>query len=319
MASKKAAVFSHNGLGDGINVLVLSQHLFLNGFSVDTYQNTLSTLQRWFPHLPVYFYPQMDAIEQILNSYDLFFVVWNDSSSFVLRLIEEGKKRFPDRMKVIYIYPSPNIIHEPYYADCLTNPRWSVAENMRNIARKVMKFPVITQESPLTAPQHFKKNRYPNRIVLHPTSGRETRNWDREKFIELAIYLRNQGYALVFIPGEKAMKDWMEVEQEGISVQDFETLDELAGMIYESGYLIGNDSGPGHLASSIGIPTVTICRRKALADLWAPSFSKGVPVVPSVLIPNIRGLRLRDVHWKKFISVKKVLRGFKKLTYMNGA
>jgi ADP-heptose:LPS heptosyltransferase len=93
----------------------------------------------------------------------------------------------------------------------------------------------------------------------------------------------------------------------------FPSLNLLAHFIYESGYLIGNDSGLGHLASALGIPTLTLCRRKAWANMWAPSFSKGVVVTPQSWIPNIRGLRLRDRYWKKFISVSMAERAFEKL------
>ena len=309
----KAAVFCHNGLGDGINCIVLSQHLHLNGFSVDTFQNTIGPLQNWFPHLPVFPYPTIDSLEHILKSYNYYFVVWNDSSEFVQKLIQEGKKRFPDRIKVIYLYPSPNIIREPYYADCLTNPKMPVAENMRIISREVLKLPLFTYDSPLKAPNHLTKRLYSNRIVIHPTSAKPNRNWDKEKFIRLALSLKDQGYEITFIPGTNDLANWKEMEQEKIKVVDFSNVESLAEYLYESGYFIGNDSGPGHLASSLHLPTVTICRRKALADLWAPSFYKNYPVVPSSLIPNIRGLRLRDKYWQKFISVSKVLRAFNDL------
>lgn len=87
-----AGVFCHNGLGDGINCLVLSNNLHLNGWKVETYQNTIYSMQNWFPHLPVQPYPDLEELPRILNSYDWFFVVQNDSSEFILKLIQEGKK-----------------------------------------------------------------------------------------------------------------------------------------------------------------------------------------------------------------------------------
>lgn len=310
----KAGVFCHNALGDGINCLVLSNNLHLNGWQVDTYQNSIGPLQNWFPHLPVYPYPKIEELPRILTSYDWFFVVQNDTDPFVLELIRQGKERFPQKIKVIYLYPSPNIVNERYYADCLTNSRASVAENMRNLCLNVMKLPKSTKSNGFTPPVGLVSQKYPMRIVIHPTSGRLARNWPKEKFVKLALHLKKLGFELVFVPGgPKEQEEWRDVEHLGLKVMGFETLDALARYLYESGYLIGNDSGLGHLASALQIPTVTICRRKTLADLWAPSFSQNVVIAPYSWIPNIRGLRLRDVHWKKFISVGKVLRGFKKL------
>ena len=309
----KAGVFLHNGLGDGINGLVLSQNLHLNGFSVETYQNTIGSMQSWFPHLPVKPYPDLTALSSILHAYDWYFVVWNDSSEFVQRLIEEGKRRFPERIKVIYLYPSPSIVHELYYSDCLTNPRVSVAQNMRILCERVMHLAKLARSNGFIVPEGLVFRKFPKRIVIHPTSARETRNWPKEKFVKLAMHLREEGFQPVFVPGAKDLANWSDV---GFEVFDFPTLDELAKFIYQSGYFIGNDSGLGHLASALGIRTMTFCRRKALAKLWAPSFSESVVITPNPLIPNIRGFRLRDRHWQKFITVNRARRAFEFLLQM---
>ena len=74
--------------------------------------------------------------------------------------------------------------------------------------------------------------------------------------------------------------------------------------------MIGNDSGVGHLASCLGIPTLTICRSQMAANFWRPGWSKGAVITPPAWVPNLKGLRLRDQHWQKFISVKKVYKTF---------
>lgn len=304
----KAGVFCHNGLGDGVNSLVLSNNLQLNGWKVDTYQNTLGSMQNWFPHLKVQKYPTVEELPRILQAYDWFFVVQNDTDPFVLKLIQEGKRRFPEKIKVIYLYPSKNIVNEPYYQDCLTDPRASIAANMRIISEKVLHLPKITKSNGFIPPSEVVSKKFSKRVVIHPTSARLNRNWPKEKFLQVAKYLKGEGYKPVFIPGTK--EGW---EQSEFPIELFSTLDELARYIYESGYLIGNDSGLGHLASALQVPTLTLCRRRTWANMWAPSFYKGISVTPSSWIPNIRGLRLRDRHWKKFISVAKVLRAFEKL------
>lgn len=303
-----AGVFCHNGLGDGVNCLVLSNNLHLNGWKVDTYQNSIGSMQNWFPHLPVQPYPLLEALPRILNTYDFFFVVQNDTDPFVLQLIQEGKRRFPDRLKVIYLYPSKGIVNEPYYTDCLTDPTASIAENMRRFCDKILHLPKLTRSNGFIPPDglHFKK--HPKRVVIHPTSSRLSRNWPKEKFIEMADDLKAKGYEPVFVPGAK--EGWDNI---GHEIALFPNLDLLTRFLYESGYFIGNDSGLGHMASSIGIPTLTFCRRKALANMWAPSFHKGVVVTPSSWIPNIRGFRLRDRYWQTFISVGMAKRGFEKL------
>lgn len=302
-----AGVFFHNGLGDGVNCLVLSHNLHLNGWKVDTYQNMMGSMQNWFPHLRVYPYPKVDEVDLILETYDRFFVVHDDSSEFVLRLIQEGKRRFPERIKVIYFYPSKNIVNDKYYADCLTNPNIPVVDNLCRFCEKILHLPMVTRSNGFTPPEGLVSRKYEKRVVIHPTSAKEARNWPKEKFLKLAKYLKSKGFQPVFIPGTK--EGWDEVE-----VAQFSTLDSLGRYIYESGYLIGNDSGLGHLASAIGVPTLIFCRGKRLANLWAPSYHPGIVLTPSSWIPNIRGLRLRDRYWKKFISVWMAKRAFNSLS-----
>jgi heptosyltransferase-3 len=308
--SFKAAVFAHNALGDGVNSLVLSNLLHINGFQVDTYQNTIGGMQNWFPHLPIFPYPKLDQLSKVLQGYDWYFVVWNDSSEFVLKLIEEGKRRFPEKMKVIYLYPSPRIVNEPYYSDCLTDPSASVAENMRGIASKIMHLPKKAQGNGLIVPQGLHHRKHAKRVVIHPTSGRLSRNWPKERYVKLALHLQEEGFEPVFVPGSKEIAEW---HGTGVATAEFPDLDGLARFLYEASFLIGNDSGVGHLASSLGIPTLTVCRRKALAKLWAPSFTRGIVVTPSSWIPNIRGLRWRDRYWRHLVTVNAVRRGFERL------
>lgn len=302
----KAAIFLHNGLGDGVNCLCLSNNLHLNGWRVDTYQNAIGGMQNWFPHLEVRPYPTMNDLASILNAYDRFFVVHNDTDEFVKKLVEEGKRRFPDRINVIYLYPSKNIVNEPYYTDCLVDPALPVAENMRLFCERVLHLPKITRSNGFIPPAGLVSRKFPKRLVIHPTSAKETRNWPKEKFIGLSEELKKEGFEPVFLSGTK--EGWEHVE-----VALFPTLDGLARFIYESGFLIGNDSGLGHLASALGVPTLTVCRRKTWAKMWAPSFHKGMVITPSSWIPNISGFRLRDRHWKKFISIAMARRSFLKL------
>ena len=188
----RAGVFFHNGLGDGVNGLVLSNNLQLNGWKVDTYQNSIGSMQNWFPHLPVQSYPKVDQLPRVLNEYDWYFVVQNDTDEFVLKLIQEGKRRFPERLKVLYLYPSKFIVDEPYYTDCLTNPKATIAENMRHFCEKILHLPKITKSNGFIPLEGLIYKKYPQRVVVHPTSARPTRNWPREKFVKLALHLREK-------------------------------------------------------------------------------------------------------------------------------
>jgi heptosyltransferase III len=309
----RAAVFCHNGLGDGVISLVLSNNLHLNGWHVETYQNFIGSMQKWFPHLPVIPYPSLSDIERILHHYEWFFVFHNDTSEFIQKLIQEGKRRFPDQMKVLYAYPSKRIVNEPYYQDAQIDPGMPMTESLRIFCEKILRLPKSTRSNGFIPPGELKHRANKNRVIIHPTSSRAGKNWTREKFISLATNLHQKGFEPLWMIGPKEREQWSDLERMGFEMPEFATLDALASFIYESGYLVGNDSGLGHLASFLEIPTLTITRRKALAKLWAPNYAPGVVVTPSHWIPNIRGFRLRDRYWQRFISTQKVLRAFNRL------
>ncbi len=309
----KAAVFCHNGLGDGVVSLVLSNNLHLNGWRVDTYQNAIGSMQNWFPHLSVLEYPPECEIERLLSSYDWFFVVHNDTSSFIRKLIAEGKRRFPEKTKVFYLYPSSRIVREPYYQDACIDPTVPIADNFQMFCEKMLKLGKITSSNGFIPPEGLTPRRYASRVVIHPTGSRRSKNWSKEKFIELAFLLQKRGYEPVFVPGREQYGEWEHLNGQGIRVELFDTLDLLARFVYESGYFIGNDSGLGHLASFLDIPTLTIARSHRYTRLSRPSYARGAVVTPSAWIPNISGFRLRDMHWKRFISVSRVFRSFGKL------
>ena len=312
--TRKAAVFSHSGLGDGLISLVVSNNFHQNGWDVDTYHNGLALLQSWFPHLPIQSYPSEIQIPEILSQYEKIVIFYNDVSSFLIRLVDEGKKEDPERIKVIYPIPSNGMVHKPYYQDSLINPRLPLVESLKIFCEEGLHLTKSTKKNGFIAPLALTFRKNPKRVVLHVNSSRAGKNWKIDKYVKLALHLIEESYQPVIIAGspkEREAYSWL--EREGFILPFFEDLNEVTAYLYESGYLIGNDSGLGHLASCMGIPTVTIGRRKAVARFWRPNWAPSNIVVPSSLIPNIAGFRLRDRNWQKFVSVKMVIGSFKNL------
>jgi ADP-heptose:LPS heptosyltransferase len=77
--------------------------------------------------------------------------------------------------------------------------------------------------------------------------------------------------------------------------------------------MIGNDSGIGHLASNLKIPTLTIFASRRKKTLWRCDFFQNDIIYPLPLI-NIKGFRIRDKYWYKTIFVFNILKKFNKLT-----
>jgi hypothetical protein len=301
---KRCAVLSCLGLGDGLISLILSNNLHLNGWSVETFHPFLSSLQSWFPHLPIHAFPQKEELE----SYDKIFIFY-EKSSWMQEIIQHLLHKCPEKTCVLNPIATPNCDY-PFWENGKFDGNLPFADNLYLFCKEILKLEKTTESNGITPPQEEHYQKHPKQIVIHPTSSRPGKNWPQNKFLKLDQLLKSQGYAPLFILTQEEQKEW---EDASINAPRFHSLTEIARIVYESGFMIGNDSGIGHLASCLGIPTLTICRNKLTANFWRPAWAPGKVLFPPAWIPNLKGLRLRDKHWKKWISVSKVLSSFRHL------
>jgi ADP-heptose:LPS heptosyltransferase len=85
---------------------------------------------------------------------------------------------------------------------------------------------------------------------------------------------------------------------------------EVAAWIAESGFFIGNDSGLGHLASALGVPTPSLFMRRGLALTWRPNWGRGAIVLPHNLFV---GGALKERFWKQALRASRVMHSFERL------
>jgi heptosyltransferase-2 len=88
-------------------------------------------------------------------------------------------------------------------------------------------------------------------IVIHTGAAQPVREWPRERFEAVATQLRAQGWRITLLD---------DTERD---------LDRLLDTLASADRFIGNDSGPGHLAALLGVPTFTIFGPQ-LPELFAP-------------------------------------------------
>lgn len=302
---ERCAVFSCQGMGDGLISLVLSNNLHLNGTETTTFHPFLDALEPWFPHLPIRRFPALQDLEVILGQFDRFFIIF-EKSSWMQAILEFCLKNHRSKTTVLNPIATSRCDY-PYWEEGRFNGNRSFVENLYTYCKDILKFAVVTKSNGIVIPKGIMPRKSEKRVVIHPTSSREGKNWSREKYLELSSRLKAEGYSLAMILTQQERQGW---DLRGIDVPIFLDLFEIASYVSESGYMIGNDSGIGHLASCLGVPTVTVCRSAQASKFWRPAWARGTVVTPSSLIPNLKGLRLRDKHWKKWISVEKVLKSF---------
>lgn len=100
-------------------------------------------------------------------------------------------------------------------------------------------------------------------IALHPGTACEIKQWEIERFAELSSILTTRyDSKLIIIYGPRERR----FEQDRIiklfspkaRFALYPSIKELAGLLERCNLLIGNDSGPIHLAAALGIPTISI-------------------------------------------------------------
>lgn len=312
MTLDHVAVIPSIGIGDGLIMMVASHRLLCQNYIVTTFSEPMIQLKQWFDHHHFTKRPPIEDLENIFSNFDLI-VLQNDNSPFSKKLISlysEGK------LKALSVfYPS----YEEHKHAALTpldrvfNEKHSMVDNTARAISSILGLNHISKNNGLTTPESLVHRRYKNRVLIHPTSRDEKRNWTPEKFLTTARKLRNQGFYPAFALGPDEITRWKTILQDEFPMPMFPSLSDLASYAFESGYLIGNDSGIGHLCSNLQIPTLILSNRKKYMLLWGPGWYRGEIVTPHPWIPNFKGSRLRENKWKQFISPNKVLKTFKKL------
>lgn len=300
----KCAIFSCMGLGDGLITLVLAHNLQKHGADVVMFHPFLEKIQSFFPHIPLKRFPQDLST---LATYDRLFIVY-EKSSWMREILEKAQREFPKKTTILNPIATPHCDYS-YWEEGRFDGNLPFAENLYRYCRDLLKLEKPTRENGIVLPDAIEQNKYQRRVIIHPTSSRKGKNWTKEKFIRLSQKLQKDNFDPVFIlTKEEKKQGWPEVK-----APEFKELKELAIFVAESGWMIGNDSGIGHLASLVGVPTLTICRSRTAANFWRPAWTKGEVIVPPKGIPNLKGMRLKDKKWQFFISVNKVYKTFKQM------
>lgn len=292
-----AAVIPALGIGDALLMMIASHQLQLHGYQVTTFHSQLPELSSWLPGHNL----QSVYDDDLLESYDLL-IVENNNSPMINRLIEKRRSRLS------IFYPTYKAgKHAPLTPlDRRFDPHLSMAANI-SIAIASLLNATPSKENGLVPPPCFTHHSYKNRVLIHPTSRVPAKNWKAEGFFKVAKEIAAQGLEPVFCVAPSELKEW---ENREIPLANASSLADLAGLIYESRFVIGNDSLPGHLASNLGIPTLIIADSEERMRLWRPDWLQGELVFPSRYLPKWKFLRMR---WQQCITAAQVLKAFNRL------
>ncbi len=296
----RIAVIPAAGIGDVLIMLIASHHLRKQGHQVATFHQKLPDFGRWL-ETGEYLVPS-DDFPNLLLSFDAV-LLQHDNTERARQIAALRKRSLP----IFIFYPTYRASkHGPLLDsyDYAFDGKKTMVENCRSGVEALFGGNAIIYNGlrPLPELTHRKHQR---RVLIHPTSTNEKKNWPREKFLQLAKRLQKLDFQPRFILSPTEKCDWPEVES-----PIFPTLEHLASTIYEADYLIGNDSGPGHLASYLSIPHLIISHDEQQMRQWRPGWHRGEIIYPPRWLPNFKGIRLRENKWKQFVSINSVLNRF---------
>ena len=108
-------------------------------------------------------------------------------------------------------------------------------------------------------------------VAIHPFTSDPVKQWPTERFIELAQRIKSELDLMVIIVGTSPVA--LQFNKNIISMVNKTTLTELAALLKRCSLVISGDSGPMHLAASVGTPVVALFRNDLegkTAKRWGP-------------------------------------------------
>lgn len=307
---KKAAIICAQGLGDGLLMMIVAHHMHQAHYKTVLFHDHVKHLSPLFKNVSISPHPPLESLKEMLQDFDKV-IIENDHSKRAYALAK--LRRDSRREGWVFFFPTPSPLFQE--GDFVFNPKMSAAANLCTGCQTILGLKHATRENGIVLPKKGVHRRHLKRVVIHPTSSGYARNWLASQFLILARYLKSQGYEISFSLSAQERHDWIDVKHKGVYLPKFTDLSELSMYLYESGFFIGNDSGIGHLASNLGIPTLTITGNPKRVKLWRPGWTDGHIVTLPFPLPNFKGigLRIREHLWQHFVPVSRVLRAFHKL------
>jgi len=277
-------------IGDSLFCMLIAHNLLRNGRRVTVFGDHVYGLRQWFPQVEIR--PALDTAQapRVLAGFDAAALkAWP-----AIAELERALPRIINLDRVQYL-----------------SPKKAMADRFMDYCTLNLGLPDVIRDNGLRpAPDAGVHRVHRQRLVLHPGASTPDKRWLPEKFLRLALALRERGFDPQFVIAPAEMPHWEHLHSHGLAQVNFSSLNDLAGWIYQSGWFIGNDSGIGHLASNLAVPTLSLFMRKGSARSWRPCFGPGMTVIAGNWVPVGK---LRERWWKQLMSVERVLRAFEQL------
>ena len=148
-------------------------------------------------------------------------------------------------------------------------------------------------------------------IVLVISSTWESRNYPLEKFVRVAEALQQNCLVIWGNEQEKVKAEWMATQSNTIKVMPKLDFNGLKALIAHSDLLIGNDTGPTHMAWALNKPSITLFGPTPVSRVYQTNINK-VLKSASIVNPyklNKQDYSIKDINESDIIKLAKDLLG----------
>jgi hypothetical protein len=277
-------------LGDSLLLMTVARNLQLGGRTVTVFSQQMHALRAWFPGIDIQPALHEAEADAMLRPFDTVIQLHAD------RPVPSFAQRHPHAIVLEHLFRARSTE--------------ALAGRLAQFCRESLHLSHAQTNNGLAAPAGLIHRKHRLRVAIHPTASTPDKRWLAQRFVRLALRLKARGFEPHFVVTDEERGAWEHVQKHGIGLPRLGTLDNVAAFIVESGWFIGNDSGIGHLASCLQVPTLSLFMRRGIARTWRPGWGAGKVLVGGAWLPTGR---LKERCWKYALSVRQVLRAFDQL------
>ena len=146
-------------------------------------------------------------------------------------------------------------------------------------------------------------------IVLVIGSSWDSKNYPADKFVKIALTLQQNCLVVWGSEQEREKADWMSTQSGNILVMPRLDLNSLKALIAKADLLIGNDTGPTHMAWALNKPSITIFGPTPIRMVYQTDINKVVKSA-SIVNPyklNRQDYSIKDIDENEIIELAKTL------------
>ncbi|MFA7291773.1 MAG: glycosyltransferase family 9 protein [Rhodocyclaceae bacterium] len=326
----RIALVAFSSLGDGLIYLMMAENLRLNGYNVTYFGNIAYQIRHWLPQLNILPYPAPEHFDEAFSGYDL--VIMSPPQFLRNRMDAQTTDELRKKWVLICQKTPKGWRHDHTerirntrdastftalrdLLDCSGSIRFrdfeteSVVDITLHYLREKMHLRHVTQNVTVTPPAGLQHRQHRQRIVVSPDSAWPVKkNWPPQSFMRLCHALKDRGYDPKIVVAPANHDYWAKLPGNIFETPVFPGIDALAAYLYESGAVIANDSGNGHLASFLKVPVVTLYRKRNPHFHWRPAWGPAAVVCPRLTLPWFG-----EPIWKPFLGTRAILAALSKV------